>query len=443
MEEVILNFNPQEQAFTRFSYWEAVFWSDTMGKLLNTIIESGCTKLEVQGLHQVNDIYALVSPLPFTFASTRFPPTVSKNPSAPGDEKVIQQAQDILSGPIWVYKWNGRTGSKFEDRKPRVLTALSASAKSSCRLTDFTIGSISLLCPPLLQWTCSIVSRPSLVSLSLTLCSSSDFEINWTLLTTLLAEACPWLKRLTLSTGNGLSTSWKGTKSFMSAFPNLEYLSAEDLDTPPWINMPSILESERGVGPTAYLSRTIIELRLSEHWLEYLGLDLHHLHNLARFCVFLRTDRAMYTLSQHKTITELGVTELHFALNPEAKSNQDEIVRMPLVHLIEAPHDAFWPTDSVSGVELVFARLNSLGIHGQAELQTARRWFAKFLELKRVALTWKVGDPEARLAAAQNFCREAMEAVCKKLERFEVNGEVWDKRRIHKVLESEPPAASS
>ncbi|TEB32393.1 hypothetical protein FA13DRAFT_1628257, partial [Coprinellus micaceus] len=235
VEEVVLEFDPHDTPYTTYADLydkDIVAWSDAMGKLLNTIVERGCRTLEINGLTQLHDVYTCtplvpsdtLQPVPFDPGAPHDLGQTSMGMAASGSDGAHI---DVLSGRTWKYKRNSRIiypGSSSEDS---ILTRPSPLARANSKLTSFTIGSKSLLCPPLLQWTYSILAFSPVDTLSLR--KTAVFQSSVSPVTTLIPMACPSLKRLALFSPGAISHG--DLTAMVCALPQLEHLAIEGIDT--------------------------------------------------------------------------------------------------------------------------------------------------------------------------------------------------------------------
>ncbi|KAJ3509475.1 hypothetical protein NMY22_g16278 [Coprinellus aureogranulatus] len=116
------------------SYGDVAVWSYRMGQLLNVVVERGCTVLDVNGVHHV------IHP--------------ADPPRAVGLPKLFQFL---------------KPRARYTRPLPSLITTepIPSSIHPTSNLTHLTIGSSSLFCQPLLQWTCAVLTSSPISHLTL------------------------------------------------------------------------------------------------------------------------------------------------------------------------------------------------------------------------------------------------------------------------------------
>ncbi|TFK17689.1 hypothetical protein FA15DRAFT_675894 [Coprinopsis marcescibilis] len=162
VEDVKLDFNGNKDTQGGSSMAE---WSDTLSRLLNTLLEKGCKELEISGLTEiVKDYVHIPRPAPTPPRWTVPNPTV-----LPPDEAILQ-------GPEWRFE---RVSSS-----PHIIATLSPLARQRTRLQCLSVNLSPVLAqPPLLQWLYSALLASSRAG------TFKALKIEHFVLT---SDICPW-----------------------------------------------------------------------------------------------------------------------------------------------------------------------------------------------------------------------------------------------------------
>ncbi|KAF6748387.1 hypothetical protein DFP72DRAFT_916615 [Ephemerocybe angulata] len=423
---VTLDFNAQDKTYMDITDHDILAWTDSIGQLLNTILERDCTSLEVNGLTQMTHVYQDALRM---FRPQSSPSLLStlKSYFSPSDQERQTQTPPpnpppyVLSGPTWKYERN-RFGSTTKTQTP-ILAHLSPAAQIKSHLTHFTIGSKSLLCPPLLQWTCSVLASSPISTL--TIRDVNFFGATWSILTILLPQSIPSLKRLELS--NIGSFSHDQITRLMDSFPDLEYLSAERLELPWYTGLTS--HTMQSIAFPTF--RHLVELRVPEHWIlpcfEFTPESLPVLKVLT--IVFYDGEGWRRLEDQHSPVRKLFIDlsgrgqGLGVTVNMDILANTDIIRWMQMQRYqrsrLEEDEAERW-IHCVSGLYLMFkGRVQFAHVLNAKPIVEA--WFGQFPGLKRVSL--RSQDKEAAtVKSMEEFCRYTMPSVVKRLDCLEVNG---------------------
>ncbi|KAJ3514359.1 hypothetical protein NMY22_g14762 [Coprinellus aureogranulatus] len=427
--EVVISFHPEDAPYANLSGYDVTAWVKAMEKLLNTIIEKGCTSLHVNGLRQMCDIYHCTPLFP------RQPPlsikllslwdsaisTISRLrlPSPAANEESRHLYEDtVLRGPTWEYRRDHARPATHPNRQnDETLTYLSPAAKVNTQLTHMTIGSNALLFPPLLQWTylaleCSPIS-------TLTIRNVDFVGPTWSILSTLLPRARPSLRRLELS--NVGSVSHEQITHFMAAFPELKYLSAEGLGLP-WYTFLSASGLPAGIAMPVFAC--LGELRVQSNWiLPNIEFDAKTFPALKRLTIAFdgNTTAWMGATSPLPNLSKRS-DELPFEVNVEIGASCDIVPWMKRTRLpdIRQGQEMF---RCVSGVVLV--------VHGRLEWEhepnenavrmVAGEWFGQFPMLRKGGIRIQAENVEMEIERAERFCRQGLPTVLEKLERFDID----------------------
>ncbi|KAF8167304.1 hypothetical protein B0H34DRAFT_10590 [Crassisporium funariophilum] len=166
-----------------------VRWAYHSGRLLNTILEKGCTCLTVRGARYLVQSYTLHvdTAKRATVAKTLAMVRAKISPKPPHSTAPIQ----VMRGDGWRFHrgLNDPVG-------PKGLTRLSPAAQKATVLRSMEISSSSCLLPPLLQWTIHTL-QASLVEELILSGITLSYEL-WQVVFSLIADASPMLGRLVL-----------------------------------------------------------------------------------------------------------------------------------------------------------------------------------------------------------------------------------------------------
>ncbi|TFK24272.1 hypothetical protein FA15DRAFT_641296 [Coprinopsis marcescibilis] len=191
-------------------------WSNSMGVLMNTILERSCSSLVLKGGRCLGHLFAfrrirpgsskLINPIEAvkTFFSS------SKSGDVVED---VKRMPKVTKGENWEFKRAHNISL--------VLTNLSPAAQSNNKLKNLTIQSMMFLTPPLLQWTISAARFSELEQLHL-----ANLSINhkcWPAIFDLLSNAAPDLTELSFSKVRQLDPP--DLLKFVGTFPRLTSLT--------------------------------------------------------------------------------------------------------------------------------------------------------------------------------------------------------------------------
>ncbi|KAJ2936049.1 hypothetical protein H1R20_g1046, partial [Candolleomyces eurysporus] len=426
VNEVVLNFNSSEEVAYIFTEDNAIAWSEGLGSLLNTIVERGCSSLQVRGLLKIMDVYrevtvmsprsqppSLLSRLKNLFTSAEFAPTPS-----------------VLAGQTWKYERNPHTNWSFSAPKD-ILTEFSPQAIAHSSLTHLTIGTKSFLCPPLLQWTYSALSTSPITDLTIE--DVDFFGATWSILSDLLPQAAPGLKGLKLRKCRGLSD--KQVTQFIKGFPKLERLSLEQLSSPWTDGLNPFANSSNAVLPA--LAR-LTTLRGEAKWilpaLTSYSASFPALQNLQ--IVFSRGVRRSWTIVGDSDVRALDdrcllaeLTKLgpnpKFSVDIELLAPEDIVswMRQATEPITASGGTPEW-MDCVSGIIVVVDKRLEWS-HEWKVKDTIRQWYQQFPRLKKLIIKSMVNEGYV-VRSVEQFCQLKMSKVVKGLEDFEVNGRRWE-----------------
>jgi hypothetical protein len=431
---VILDFNPQDKPYLDLSYDDMVNWSDAMGNLLSRVVERRCTTLEVNGLGQMCDVYHgmlrfLRKPrTPSGQPLSLFDATingVAKLFSAMPPRRAPERSRfddTILWGPTWDYRRDEtKSTTQFRDQFEKILARLSDTAEANSNLTQLTIGSKSMLCPPLLQWTYSALESSPISTLII---RDVDFVgPTWSLLSVLFPQAIPSLERLELSRVGTISPDQ--TTGFMAAFSKLKYLSLSGVDLPWYTAL-----SGSGSATTAprVLSPCLEEFRVQANWIvptmDFGAKAFPALRTLT--IVFdgglpTRIEEAspLLPLAQHRPNMQFEVV-----LEIRASNDITSWMRRTKAADVAQLADVF---QCVSGLVLVVKERLEFEHEPSKEAvrEAAEKWFGQFPALREAGIRTEVGNLIVEIPRIQKFCKRALPGVARTLRRFHVNGQAF------------------
>ncbi|KAJ7119626.1 hypothetical protein C8R44DRAFT_788551 [Mycena epipterygia] len=156
-------------------------WSSTLGGLLNSLVERGCTDLTVRYGGYLTRSYTLSAGERHTKRLRRAVKAITK----------LFRSRAAMAGKGWEFRRSPDQG------RERALTAVSANTSRARKLSSLHIQSAVLLMPPCLNWTLSALRHCPVTSLSLSQVSL-DTEL-WGAVLSLIAKASPHLTDLSLS----------------------------------------------------------------------------------------------------------------------------------------------------------------------------------------------------------------------------------------------------
>ncbi|KAJ3505355.1 hypothetical protein NMY22_g17616 [Coprinellus aureogranulatus] len=388
--EVVISFHLEDAPYANLSGYDVAPWVRAMEKLLNTIVEKGCTSLQVNGLRQI----------------LRLP-----SPGA-NEESGYLYEDTVLRGPTWEYQRDHARPTTHPNRQnDEILAYLPPAAKANTQLTHMTIGSNALFCPPLLQWTylalgCSPIS-------TLTIRNVDFMGPTWSILSTLLPRARPYLRRLELS--NVGSVSHEQITHLMAAFPELEYLSAEGLGLP-WYTFLSA--SGLPAGMVMPVFACLKEFRVQSTWvLPDFEVDAKAFPVLKKLIIsFVGTTTTWMEANSPLPSLSKRSDELPFAVHVEIGASSDIV---PWMRKKRLPDVCQWRETfrCVSGVALV--------VHGRLEWEhepyenavrmVAGEWFGQFPMLRKGGIRIQAENVEVEIERAERFCRQGLLAVFERL----------------------------
>lgn len=428
VKEVVLNFNSFEEITYVSTEDEAIAWSYGLGKLMNTIVERGCSSLEVRGLLKTMDVtvnrQVMVMPPPLPRSQ---PPSLFSRLRKAFKLAESTPTPSVLAGPALKYEGNLPANSEgWKINRQHILMELSPLARSHSSLTHFTIATKSFLCPPILRWTYSALSVSPITSLTIEDVDFYDHGPLWATLTELFRHAAPALKALKLKScrrsSNGQVTQ------FIKGFPKLECLTLEDIhsfgqlyDRDPWARVDHHFLPPEIPGLTR-----LTTLRSEAKWVlpalrSYAEGSLPALQNLTialSYWVYLG-----WGSNDQQLLAELAKLGRNPAFSVDVELLTPEDIVSWMRELTERntslEESAGW-TKCVSGIILLVDRRLEW-FYQPNVTDVVRRWYHQFPRLRKLIMNTRVNDPLA-VSSVEQFCRLKVLGVVKGLEYFEVNG---------------------
>lgn len=331
----------------------------------------------------------------------------------------------VLGGQNWKYERNPTTNWNFFSPK-HILTQLSPQARAHSSLTHLTIATKSFLCPPVLQWTCSVLSMSHVTDLTIE--DVDFFGPTWSILTDLLPQSAPTLKALDLKKCGGLSD--QQITRFIKGFPNLERLSLDQLFcfwteslNGPFAELPPLDRLTTIRGEAKWILPALTSSPESFPVLQHVNVVFNRGFRQSRSTI----RDTVQSLSERSLLTELAKLgpNPRFSVDIELLAPEQIVswMRRLTEHKNPSEQTATWMS-CISGIILVVdTRLE--WSHERKVKDTIRQWYQQFPRVQKLIINSLV-DEGYVVRSVEQFCQLKLLKVVKGLDHFEVNGRLWE-----------------
>lgn len=185
-------------------------WSDVMSGLLNTILEKGCSSLQVRWKRIIFDEPYVVR---FSSGSRVWAKLVY------AISRTTRNSLKLgMQGVGWKYV---RSGSPEHPLPPDVCAQLSESARNGSKLESLTLTDELLFSPPFIHWTLSVLRTFPITCLAI-----HQIRIGvarWTTILDIIASSMPQLRQLTIDGCRNIPL--RGILALVSATPHIQEVS--------------------------------------------------------------------------------------------------------------------------------------------------------------------------------------------------------------------------
>ena len=279
---------------------DIVEWCTAFGRFLDTVLERGCTALEVNGARQLVPMYESVPVNPLNLLN-KIKRSVSNRGYGQDAKWAGLAPGSVLLGPTWMFKPKPYT-------KEIALVVPSLEVETSSKLEHLSIGSEHMLILPVLQWTYTILRTSPITHF--TLHGFKMWVTAWTTIAQVLPHAVPNLKALSISNISGIGR--KCLSLLIGGFSRLEFVQVERVTFAPEVIYPGyVLHTRENAiyrAPKDELTygyprwEHLRELRLSGEWIipDLLLATVKRLKALQRVVIWFHQAWDLYTVLQNR-----------------------------------------------------------------------------------------------------------------------------------------------